>query len=91
MSKAKGSRNERKTIRLLEALGYVCTKAGGSLGMFDVIALGRDGIKAIQVKSNRWPGSIEMETLELIMLHPIISKEIWRWDDYAREPKVKIL
>jgi Holliday junction resolvase len=38
VSKAKGSRAERRAIRLLEADGYVCTKAGGSLGVFDIIA-----------------------------------------------------
>ena len=36
--KAKGARAERRVIRILEAAGYVCTKAGSSLGLFDVIA-----------------------------------------------------
>jgi hypothetical protein len=30
--KAKGSRNERRSIRLLEAAGYACTRAAASLG-----------------------------------------------------------
>ncbi len=35
MSKAKGSRAERKAIKLLEAGGYTCcTKARGGLGVF---------------------------------------------------------
>jgi hypothetical protein len=33
-----GARAERRVIRILEAAGYVCTKAGSSLGLFDVIA-----------------------------------------------------
>jgi len=49
MSKAKGSRAERKAIKLLEADGYVCTKAGGSLGIFDVIALGPNAVRCVQV------------------------------------------
>jgi hypothetical protein len=36
MSKRKGSRAELRCIRILEAAGYCCTKAGGSLGVFDV-------------------------------------------------------
>ena len=49
MSKAKGSRAERKAIKFLEADGYVCTKAGGSLGVFDVIALGPNAVRCLQV------------------------------------------
>ena len=49
MSKAKGSRAERKAIKLLEAEGYVCMKAGGSLGVFDVIALGPNAVRCLQV------------------------------------------
>ena len=49
MSKAKGSRAERKAIKFLEADGYVCTKAGGSLGVLDVIALGPNAVRCLQV------------------------------------------
>jgi hypothetical protein len=41
MSKAKGSRAELRTIRTVNPPGDICIKAGGSLGVFDVIALGR--------------------------------------------------
>jgi len=51
MRKAKGSRAERKAIRLLEADGYCCTKGGGSLGVFDIIAIGPADVRAIQVKA----------------------------------------
>jgi len=51
MSKRKGTRSELKAIKALEAAGYVCTKAGGSLGVFDVIAIGRADVRAIQVKA----------------------------------------
>jgi hypothetical protein len=35
---------------LLEAQGYVCTKAGGGLGVFDIIAIGSH-VRAIQAKA----------------------------------------
>jgi hypothetical protein len=38
-------------MRVLEAAGYVCTKAGGSLGLFDVIAVGALDVRLIQVKA----------------------------------------
>lgn len=50
-SKAKGARAERRAMRLLEAAGYCCTKAGGSLGLFDVIAVGARDVRLVQVKS----------------------------------------
>jgi Holliday junction resolvase len=50
--KAKGSRAERRAIRILEAAGYVCTKAGGSLGPSDVIGIGPSDVRCIQVKAN---------------------------------------
>jgi Holliday junction resolvase len=51
-SKAKGSRNERKTTRLLESAGYLCIKAGASLGVFEVIGISHSDFIAVQVKSN---------------------------------------
>ena len=45
--KAKGSRAERRAIRILEAAGYLCTKAGGSLGLFDVIAIGPCDVRCL--------------------------------------------
>ena len=90
-AKAKGSKNERKSIRLLEAAGYSCMKAGASLGVFDVIGIGSLTIVLLQVKSNRWPGEAEMEALKLFAAPPNAHKWVHRWDDYARSPKVRIL
>lgn len=53
--KAKGSRNERRTMRLLEAAGYSCTRAAASLGTFDVIAVSAADVLLVQVKTNEWP------------------------------------
>ena len=50
-TKAKGSRAERKVIAILENAGYHCTKAGASLGLFDVIAIGPHDVRCIQVKA----------------------------------------
>jgi hypothetical protein len=36
-TKRKGTRAEHRAIRILEAAGYICTRAGGSLGLFDVL------------------------------------------------------
>ena len=87
MSKAKGSRAERKAIRLLEAAGYICTKAGGSLGMFDVIAIGPRDVRAIQVKCGTARLSpLEREAIVQLQVPDNLSRECWRWPDFARVP-----
>lgn len=90
-AKAKGTRAEHKTMRYLETIGYACTRAAASLGAWDIIAIGPRDIRCIQVKANRWPGSVEMETLEQFTCPPCVIREVWRWDDYAREPKVRTI
>ena len=55
------------------------------------VAIRADAVKLIQVKSNRNPGSAEMEALELFAAPAWVSKEVWRWDDFAREPRVSLV
>ena len=43
MSKRKGSRNEHKAMRILEAAGYHTTRAAGSFGLFDIVAINAQG------------------------------------------------
>lgn len=89
--KAKGSRNERKTIRLLEALGYACMKSGASLGAWDVVAIGSTDMCLVQCKSNDWPGSVEMEVLRGFQAPSNCKKLVHRWRDNARSPDVREL
>jgi hypothetical protein len=39
-TKRKGNRNEHRSIALLEAAGYLCTRAAASLGVFDIVGIG---------------------------------------------------
>lgn len=92
--KGKGTRLELKTMRYLEPLGYSCSRSAASLGVWDVIAIGETdalGVKLIQVKANRRPGSVEMETLQTFRCPSNCSREVWVWKDHARAPKVEIL
>lgn len=88
-SKAKGSRNERKSIAMLEAAGYQCMKAGASLGVFDIIAIGSNDIVLCQVKTRDWPGSVEMEAIRLFPAPANARKLVHRWRDYQRVPDVR--
>lgn len=93
MSKRKGSRAELRAIRILEAAGYVCTKAGGSLGVFDVIALGPKDVRCIQVKAGKrpWLSPVEREAIEGIAVPANVSKELWKMPDYCRSPLIEVL
>lgn len=88
-SKRKGNRNEHRTMRLLESLGYACTRAAASLGAWDVIAVGPTDVVLVQVKSNSWPGSVEMEQLTSFKAPPNVRKLVHRWRDRQRMPDVR--
>jgi Holliday junction resolvase len=91
-TKAKGSRAERRCIRILEAAGYVCTKAGGSLGVFDVIAIGAVDVRCIQVKANEYLSGVEREQIRSLSVPGNVTREYWRFvDGRPNEPLIERL
>ncbi len=88
-TKAKGNRNEHRSIRLLEALGYACCRSAASLGAWDIIGVGKTDFILVQVKTRDWPGSAEMETLNDFPCPPNAKRMIHRWRDRQRVPDVK--
>jgi Holliday junction resolvase len=89
--KAKGSRNERRSMKLLEADGYTCTKAAASLGLFDIIGISATDFVAVQVKTRDWPSEVEMESIRSFTCPPNCRKLIHRWRDFQHEPDVKVV
>lgn len=91
-AKAKGSRAERRAMHILEAAGYLCTKAGGSLGLFDVIAIGPHDVRCLQVKSGgAYLSGIEREQIQQLLVPAMCSKESWRFPDRAKDPLIERL
>ena len=88
-TKRKGTHNEHRSMRLFEALGYAVTRAAASLGVWDIIAIGPVDIVLVQVKTNSWPGSVEMEQLSLFKAPPNARKLVHRWRDRQRLPDVR--
>lgn len=88
--KAKGARRERQVVKFLESVGYYCVKTGGSLGMWDVLAFNKLGMRLIQVKSN-WCSPAEREQLSLFDAPTFCTRELWVFKDYKREPIINIL
>ncbi|MGH9445553.1 MAG: hypothetical protein ACRD3O_07500 [Terriglobia bacterium] len=89
--KAKGTRNEHRSIRLLEAAGYACTRAAASLGVFDIIGIGSTNVVLCQVKTRDWPGVEEIEAIRLFPCPPNARKLIHRWRDRQRLPDIRQL
>jgi Holliday junction resolvase len=89
--KAKGTRNEHRSISILEAAGYRCTRSAASLGEWDVIGVGPTDTVLVQVKTRDWPGSVEMETLKIFPAPANCRKLVHRWRHRARVPDVKVI
>lgn len=88
-AKAKGARNEHKSIAILEAAGYRCTRAAASLGVFDIVAVGATDIILCQVKTRDWPGAVEMEAIKSFPAPPNARKLVHRWRDRQATPDVR--
>lgn len=89
--KRKGTRNEHRSMRLLEAAGYRCTRSSASLGVFDIIAVGSTDLVLVQVKSRDWPGVLEMERIREFASPPNARKLVHRWRPRQRVPDVREL
>jgi Holliday junction resolvase-like predicted endonuclease len=88
-AKRKGTAREHRSITLLEAAGYRCTRAAASLGAWDIIGIGSTDVVLVQVKSRDWPGSAEMETLRDFVCPPNARKLVHRWRDRQRTPDIR--
>lgn len=89
--KRKGTRNEHRSMLLLESAGYSCTRAAASLGAWDVIGVGGTDVVLVQVKTRDWPGAVEMETLRGFRCPANCRRLVHRWRDRQRLPDVKEL
>ena len=91
-SKAKGTRAEHRCMQALEAAGYVCTRAGASLGLFDVIAVGPKDVRLVQVKAGtKYLSGIEREQIVALRVPANVSRECWRYPDRARTALIEVL
>ena len=88
-AKRKGTVREHRSIVLLEAAGYRCTRAAASLGAWDIIGVGSTAVVLVQVKSRDWPGTAEMKALREFPCPSNCRKFVHRWRDRQRAPDVK--
>ncbi|HET9045109.1 MAG TPA: hypothetical protein VFN70_18265 [Burkholderiales bacterium] len=88
-AKAKGTKNEHRSMRLLEAAGYRTHRMAASLGEWDFIAIGPVDIVLVQVKTRDWPGRTETEQMALYPVPPNVRKIVHRWRHRQRLPDVR--
>ena len=82
---------ERRSRDLLQAMGYHVVKAGGSLGEWDLVAIGLTDVVLCQVKSTDWPGRLEMAALSEFPVAPFTRRIVHRWRAHQRYPDVQEL
>jgi len=88
-TKLKGAKQERRCKKQLEDIGYMVIKSGASLGLFDLIALGKKQCRLIQVKSN-YANPATKEALELFDAPTYCTKELWIYKDRIKKPIITI-
>lgn len=84
--KGKGSVWEREIIKMLEFDGRTCTRAAGSMGMWDIVAFNRDGILLIQAKCNGWGSLKERNDMIKFKCPGNTIRAIWRKNDRELAP-----
>lgn len=96
----KGRRNEIKTRNALEAVGFDVilapnptkySKQNDFFGLFDAIAISKNEVKLIQVKSNQTAKPYEREAIQEFECPESCSKELWIWKDRVKQPIIKKL
>ena len=84
-----GARAEMRSIAVLEADGYVCTRSAGSRGVWDLIGIRRTDVVLVQVKTRRWPKSVELRKMREFQCPAGVRRLIHRWRSGQIEPDVK--
>lgn len=90
-AKRKGTRNEHRSMAILEAAGYCCTRAAASLGAWDIIGIGSTDVVLCQVKTRDWPGAVETEGLRGFPAPANCRKIVHRWRERQRLPDLREL
>jgi Holliday junction resolvase len=79
-------------MKILEQAGYHCTRAGASLGLFDVVAVGPADVRLVQVKAGgEYLSSIERERITGLVVPTNVTRECWRFPDRCKTPAIEVL
>lgn len=94
----KGRKNQARCAEAMRAEGYAVEVAKFSRwgstdlwGLFDIAAVRADGVRLIQVKTNRRE-SVELRgRIEMFAVPNCVLKEVWIYYDRVKEPRVIVI
>ena len=87
----KGRYYENRTRKVLENEGFYVTRSAASKGSMDLIAVRKDQIKLVQVKSGKSVFRPKEREFFLNLQVPLnCTKELWSWKE-RREPEIEVL
>lgn len=86
-----GTRAEKRSTAVLERDGYKVTRSAGSRGVWDLIGVRRTDVVLVQVKTRRWPKSVEMRRLKEFACPKGVRRLIHRWRTGQIEPDVRVV
>ncbi|MGB9858671.1 MAG: hypothetical protein ACPLQP_01905 [Moorellaceae bacterium] len=86
MNYRRGYLAERKAAKVLEQAGYVVARTAGSHSPYDVVAVGPNGVRLIQVKrlkKGSFAAVLEAAREEIRQVPKVqgVSREVWIWLD----------
>lgn len=82
----RGSRAERRAKKELEAQGYLVVKSGRSLGIFDLIAIGKSDILLLQIKRRKEKRGMSKYQKDIVAIKKfecpsLCKKMMWIWQE----------
>ena len=86
---AQGRRAEYRTMRLLESLGYICTRSASSKGPWDVVGVSSSDVVLVQVKTGKsGPSRAEVEELRELKRPQNCRIFLHWWKERTSAPEV---
>lgn len=79
----RGRRAEYRAIKDLEAAGYIATRSAGSHGIWDIVAINKNGVRLIQVKSDndecdvKFDCRVALEQMQKLHCPDNVTCEVW--------------
>lgn len=86
-----GRRAEYRTMRVLEAAGYVCTRSASSKGMWDVVGVSAADIVLCQVKRGARPSPSSYAEFAELRVPANVRKLVHWWPNRQSLPDVREL
>ena len=79
----RGRSAEYKAVKELQAAGYIVTRSAGSHGLWDIMAVNKNGVRLIQIKSDadendvRYDCNVAKEKMATLPRPLNVTCEVW--------------